>query len=51
MSDRHTLSIDYQIKQARVLKRLTAENSQLRAKVKTLEDKIKALESSQPQGK
>ena len=31
MSDRHTLSLDYQIAQARRLKRLEAENSRLRA--------------------
>ena len=31
MSDKHTLNLDYQIEQARKVKRLEAENARLRA--------------------
>jgi hypothetical protein len=43
MSDRHTLSADYQIAQARVVKRLKAENSRLRAALNEERDRLKAM--------
>jgi cell division protein FtsB len=47
MSDKHTLSIDYQIAQARLVKKLKAENSQLRQRIIDLEKQLNPV-SSQP---
>ncbi len=46
MSDKHTLSIDYQIAQARLVKKLTAENSQLRAKSNQLLKELETLKKN-----
>lgn len=40
MSDKHTLSIDYQIAQARKVKRLEAENSRLRSEIEKLKKEL-----------
>jgi len=43
MEDRHEFSVDYQVKQARKLKHLIAENNRLTAKNKKLKEELEKL--------
>lgn len=46
MSDKHTLSIDYQIAQARRVKRLEAECSRLRAENQKLKKELEEIKNA-----